>query len=157
MRFRDAALSLARTAPFAQRMINSGRLSTPAIYDTPLSTPDMDSWQSAIRTGAVAPDAPVKDASGREAWLLSELGRSETLLVFPGGGAMPQIEGLHTLVVGRDLEDHLGVATKRLDASPGSAFLFRPDHVLAARWRKPEREAIMAALRRLRGQELTLQ
>jgi 3-(3-hydroxy-phenyl)propionate hydroxylase len=157
MRFRDAALSLARTAPFAQRMINSGRLSTPAIYDTPLSTPDVDAWHSAVRPGAVAPDAPVKDASGGDSWILNELGRGETLLVFSGGGTVPQIAGLHTRVVGRDLEDHLGVAAKRLDASPGSAFLFRPDHVLAARWRKPDREAIMTALRRLRGQELTLQ
>jgi 3-(3-hydroxy-phenyl)propionate hydroxylase len=47
LRFRDAALDLAREAPFARRMINSGRLSTATAYDTVLSTPDRDAWAGA--------------------------------------------------------------------------------------------------------------
>ena len=42
LRFRDATLSLARHAPFAKRMVNSGRLSMPSTYESPLSTPDAD-------------------------------------------------------------------------------------------------------------------
>jgi 3-(3-hydroxy-phenyl)propionate hydroxylase len=38
----DAVLNLAPAAPFARRMINAGRLSTPSTYKTPLSTPDGD-------------------------------------------------------------------------------------------------------------------
>lgn len=155
MRFRDAALSLARSAPFAQRMINSGRLSTPAVYDTPLSTPDRDSWKSGLRPGAVSPDAPMKTATGNDTWLLDALGSEETLLVFANGAAAPQVEGLRTLVVGKDINDVEGLAFSRFDASPGSAFLFRPDQTLAARWRKPDVSSIEAARQRMRGDILS--
>lgn len=151
-RFRDAALSLARSAPFAQRMINSGRLSTPAIYDTPLSTPDRDEWNSALRPGAVSPDAPLKDAQGNDCWLLDELGGQETLLVFANGDAPPCIDGLRTLVIGRHVVDKQALAARRFDATPGSAFLFRPDQTLAARWRRPDVQAVAAARRRMRGE-----
>ncbi len=157
MRFRDAALSLARTAPFAQRMINSGRLSTPAIYDTKLSTPDSDDWKNsagpgAFRPGAVCPDAPMRSAEGVDNWLLDALGGEETLLVFTNGAPAPQFDEVRTLVIGRDLIDAQGYAAKRLDATPGSAYLFRPDQTLAARWRKPDAAAIAQARCRLRGQ-----
>ncbi len=39
--FRDAVLALARRHPFARRLVNSGRLSVPAVLtDSPLGTPD---------------------------------------------------------------------------------------------------------------------
>lgn len=152
-RFRDAVLALSRAAPFAQRMINSGRLSTPAIYDTPLSTPDRDCWNGPMRPGAVAPDAPVRDAQGRAGWLLDALGHEETLLLFASGDAARQGagSGVRTLVVGRDINDHEGLAAQRLDATPGAAFLFRPDQVLAARWRDLDEAALARARSRLRG------
>jgi hypothetical protein len=55
LRFRDAVLSLAREAPFAKRMVNSGRLSLPSTYDSPLSTPDRDTWGGTARLGAPLP------------------------------------------------------------------------------------------------------
>src|ERR671917_89095 len=62
LRFRDAVLSLAREAPFAKRMVNSGRLSTASTYrDSPLSTPDGDAWAGPAALGAPLPDAPVRD------------------------------------------------------------------------------------------------
>ncbi len=154
LRFRDAALALARKTAFAQRMINSGRLSTPALYDSALSTPDRDKWNSPARPGAVAPDAPMRDAKGNDTWLLDNLGGVEKLLVFPNGAALPKVDGMQTLVGGKDITDESGLAAHRLDATPGSAFLFRADQVLAARWRKPDSAAIGEARRRLRGEML---
>ena len=157
MRFRDAALSLAPHAPFAKRMINSGRLSTPKVYASRLSTPDSDTWkgsegETGFRPGAVCPDAPLRDASGQDTWMLDALGGEETLVVFPNGAPAPQVDGLRTLVVGKDIIDTKGYAARRLDATPGAAYLFRPDQTLAARWRKPDAGKVAAARARLRGQ-----
>src|SRR3712207_7165054 len=55
LRFRDAALTLARHAAFAKRMVNSRRLSTAFTYETPLSTPDQADWSGSARLGAPLP------------------------------------------------------------------------------------------------------
>ncbi|MBN3726751.1 FAD-dependent oxidoreductase, partial [Burkholderia sp. Ac-20379] len=53
--FRDAALKLAKDAPFARRIVNSGRLSVPAVlHGSPLNTPDRDGDAFA---GALPPGA----------------------------------------------------------------------------------------------------
>ncbi len=74
-RLRDAVLSLAPQAEFARRMVNSGRLSLPAVYDTPLSTPDAGAIRGqrqtrrAIAGRAAAPCGRRIDASSRQcAW-----------------------------------------------------------------------------------------
>ena len=89
LRFRDATLSLARHAPFAKRMVNSGRLSMPSTYETPLSTPDADTWSGSARLGAPLPDAPMRDRDGKPIWLLEALGGEETLLHVPNGEPPP--------------------------------------------------------------------
>ena len=152
LRFRDAALDLARKTAFGKRMVNSGRLSTASTYrGSPLSTPDADDWAGTAALGAPLPDAPLRDAGGRATWLLDALGGETTLVVAPNGAATPAPPGLRRLVIGADLIDETGHLTRRLDATPGAAFLVRPDQHLAARWRRPERGAIEAALVRLRG------
>ena len=148
-RYREAVLALAAKAPFARRMVNSGRLSTPTTYDSPLSTPDVDPWNSPARPGSPVPDAPVAWRAGA-GHLLQGLPATPTLIDFGSGVAPPP--GVAHVRVGVDVEDTRGLLAGRLDATPGSAFLVRPDHHFAARWRHPEREAIVAALARLRGQ-----
>ncbi|CAG4890657.1 FAD-dependent oxidoreductase [Paraburkholderia gardini] len=74
--FRDATLKLAKDCPFARRVVNSGRLSVPAVLRTsPLNTPDetADAFSCAMVPGAVCTDAPVKVAA-RDAWLLHQTG-----------------------------------------------------------------------------------
>lgn len=151
LRFRDATLALARHAPFAKRMVNSGRLSMPSIYETALSTPDRDTWSGSARLGAPLPDAPLRDRTGRSIWLLEALGSEETILHVPNGGKPP--EGSRVLVIGDDLIDEHGFFAQRFDTSPGSTYLVRPDQHLAARWRHATPSLIDGASRRLRGLE----
>jgi 3-(3-hydroxy-phenyl)propionate hydroxylase len=151
LRFRDAALALAGRTGFGKRFVNSGRLSTATTHHSPLSTPDIDSWAGTARLGAPLPDAPILDRSGRPSWLLDEVRGDETLIAFHDGSQAIEPRGIRTLVAGRDFTDSSGVLASRLDASPGSAFLVRPDQHLAARWRHAEPQGIAAASQRLNG------
>ena len=151
LRFRDATLSLARHAPFAKRMVNSGRLSMPSTYESPLSTPDADAWSGSARLGAPLPDAPMRDRDGKPIWLLEALGNEEILLHVPNGEPPPA--GSTVIVIGRDLIDETGLFAQRFDARPGSTYLVRPDHHLAARWRQATPALIAKASRRLKGFE----
>jgi len=150
-RFRDAALALAKHADFARRMVNSGRLSMPSTYDTPLSTPDHEAWEGSARPGAPLPDAPMQDAAGRSVWLLDAVGSDTVLLHVAGDDPPTQHPMARALVVGRDLVDEDGAFARRFDASPGATYLIRPDQHLCARWRKADRDAIDDAIARMTG------
>jgi 3-(3-hydroxy-phenyl)propionate hydroxylase len=174
---RDAVLTLARDHAFARALVNSGRLSVPThLVDSPLNTPDSEAWDSAAGPGSPLPDAPVQH-SGREGWLLRQVGGGFMLLMFEtspdslGAARRALIEALAALVppvravlvcehdgpvealpAGTPvLVDHRRRAAQRLDASPGSAVLLRPDQHLAARWRVPTLDAVQAALARACG------
>jgi 3-(3-hydroxy-phenyl)propionate hydroxylase len=149
-RLRDAVLSLASQAEFARRMVNSGRLSVPAIYDTPLSTPDAAPFAGTSRLGAPLPDAPLRRADGAPTHLLENLrGQFEVIYVKNGGaakGASPAaVDGVAVTVIGDDLLDEEGKFTQRFDATPGATYLVRPDQHLCARWRSFDAAALMRA------------
>ncbi len=152
VRFRDAALALARSTEFGRRMVNSGRLSLPSVYDSPLSTPDApdDDWQGGCPPGASLPDAPVRGPDGGATWLLRLVGGEETLITFGDPGFDPP-DGVRVLRVGPDVVDREGLVATRLGARPGAAILVRPDQHVAARWMRPARDAVARASRRLRG------
>jgi 3-(3-hydroxy-phenyl)propionate hydroxylase len=150
-RFRDAALSLARHAEFAKRMVNSGRLSAASVYDTPLSTPDRDAWAGSARLSAPLPDAPLLDREGRPVWLLDAVGSDATLISVADDETPPPLPGLKRLVIGGDLIDCDGHFARRFDATPGAAYLVRPDQHLAARWRSFDADAVAAAVQRFKG------
>ncbi|MEC4598241.1 FAD-dependent oxidoreductase [Burkholderia vietnamiensis] len=170
--FRDATLKLARDCEFARRLVNSGRLSVPAVLtDSPLNTPDRagDAFACAMRPGAVAADAPMR-AQQASGWLLRHLGDGFAGVLFglPGdAGALAQaLDGLalpvrpvlivpagHAKAVpGVDvLEDVDGLAAQRYDAQPGTFYLLRPDQHVCARMRTLDRHAIADALARASG------
>lgn len=150
-RLRDAALALAASAPFAKRMVNSGRLSTPTTYDTALSTPDSEAFAGAARPGAPAPDAPMVDSGGRPIFLSEAIGGGFVALTLAGPSLPAPPAGVKMLVIGVDLHDRHGVFVDRYDARPGSTYLVRPDGHLAARWRRCEPALIAAAANRARG------
>ncbi len=163
--FRDAVLELAKEHAFARKLVNSGRLSVPAILaGSPLNTPDADA-DFAKGAGAMVPGAPAADApvnGPRGTWLLGYLGGDAfTLLAF---GALPpdaivelsnaavpcrvvQVGGGATPGAGV-IEDRDGLIARRYDARHGSAYLLRPDQHVCARWRKFDLRAVRAAIAR---------
>jgi 3-(3-hydroxy-phenyl)propionate hydroxylase len=161
--FRDAVLTLAKEHAFARRLVNSGRLSVPAVLAaSPLNTPDPDSefasGPGAMVPGTPAADAPVTGPGG--AWLLGYLDAGFALLVFGnavppeavvalageaipcrvvqvGGGAAPGVT-----VIG----DAEGLVARRYDGRHGTVYLLRPDQHVAARWRAFDAEKVRAAI-----------
>ena len=153
--FRDSALALAETEPFARRLINSGRLSTATFYaQSALNGPDgFESGEAAgVRPGAAALDAPLDD----DAWLLDRLGNGFTGVWFSRDGEVRQSvsEGCAALALAPlPLNQLVAVsretACSRYGAEARPAFyLFRPDQHVAGRWRTFSAAAIELALAR---------
>jgi 3-(3-hydroxy-phenyl)propionate hydroxylase len=137
--FRDAVLQLAKTQPFARKLVNSGRLSVPSVLrDSPLNTPDED----ADFAGAQVPGAPATDGPLGGSWLLRQLGDGFTLAFDGDTPAWAHELGVTTLRFGGEL------LQKRYDLRPATAYLFRPDQHVAARWRRPTLSKVRAAMER---------
>jgi 3-(3-hydroxy-phenyl)propionate hydroxylase len=156
---RDAVLALAPKAEFARRMVNSGRLSVPTVYDSPLSSADEAPFAGAARLGAPVPDAPLdrpKGEKGEATHLLDNLpGRFALIYVKEGteaGRRRPKPPaGVDLIVLGEDLIDREGMFAQRLDATPGASYLVRPDQHLCARWRRFDAGKVAAAHARALG------
>ena len=152
-RLRDAVLALAPHAEFARRMVNSGRLSLPAAYDTPLSTPDTAPFAGTARLGAPLPDAPLRRPGGTPTHLLENL-RGEFAVIHVKNGAVSEdrrpeaFDAIALTVIGDDLIDDEGKFTQRFDATPGATYLVRPDQHLCARWRSFDAAALKRARER---------
>lgn len=173
--FRNATLELSRRRGFARRLVNSGRLSVPAVLTgSPLSTGDTEFFEGAAMPGAVAPDAPV-ESGGQRSWLLEQIGGRFTLLAFADrAGAVRLPSDREIAEIGRGLEelqlvlvapdaaaaerltaagvrvvvDAAGLASRRYDAQPGTTYLLRPDQHVCARFRTFEPGRSRAALLR---------
>ncbi|WP_438395596.1 FAD-dependent oxidoreductase [Caballeronia sp. DA-9] len=163
--FRDAVLRLAKDCAFARRMVNSGRLSTASVlHDSPLSTPDCDSFECSLLPGAVAADAPIR-FNGRDDWFLRHIGSSFVGLLFgESSDALAALRDLDpgiklvlivpagSLVKAREeievIEDIKGLLAQRFDARPGTFYLLRPDQHIAMRARCLEPRAVRNAFAR---------
>jgi 3-(3-hydroxy-phenyl)propionate hydroxylase len=155
-RLRKAVLALARETEFGKRMINAGRLSVPCSYDSPLSSPDTEAWRGGPRPGSSMPDAPVTIRGGDKAYLTDIFrkgGTGFTLLEFGKGAPIELPAGVKYIRIDGDdgLADADGLVAERYDAEPGTAYLLRPDGYVAARFRRPTRDAIATALSRAQG------
>ena len=181
--YRDAVLALAEHHPFARRMINSGRLSTPTRLDfSTLNTPDRDAFEGGLTPGSVAADAPLGH-DGHGCWLLNQLTLGFNLLLFldrpealsPALAAAlgslaraPLPIATRVILTGVErapatwhglslLTDPEGLAAARHAAEPGTCYLIRPDQHVTARWRGFDADRVWAAARRaLEGATPTL-
>ena len=158
--------------PFARALVNSGRLSVPAVLrDSPLNTPDTDEFAGAMVPGAPSTDAPVR-VHGDDGWFLSHVGGDFTGVYFAAHGAAPADAlaslqdgklGVKPVVVvqpgmsgisypGIDvIEDSEGLLATRFDARPGTFYLLRPDQHVCARWRSFDPTQVRAAVARATG------
>jgi 3-(3-hydroxy-phenyl)propionate hydroxylase len=169
-RLRDAALSLARHAEFAKRMVNSGRLSTASAYDTPLSTPDAETWAGGVPPGAAMRDAALIGAKGEELFLTDIVGPRFALICArraagdeAGRMFLDALErdlrrkGVDLVAIdlaarsGAAVTDQHGEFAARYDAREGTAYLLRPDAHVAARFRELSAARIELALARACG------
>jgi 3-(3-hydroxy-phenyl)propionate hydroxylase len=172
--FRDAVLELAKHHPFARRLVNSGRLSTPTtLAGSPLSTPDRGTFAGAMVPGAPAADAPVRER-GEDRWFLGCTGSSFALVVFSDSGALAHdtISALDALAHApipvraivvvpngvavrapgvTTLEDAQGLLAERFDARDGTCYLLRPDQHVCARSRSFDPAWVGAAVARATG------
>lgn len=149
-RLRNAVLKLAPRAEFAQRMINSGRLSTPTVYASALSTPDAETFAGSAHIGAPLPDAPMR-AHGQPGFLLERLSGSFEVLYVDDGARPALPAAIKLTIVGKDLIDDTGVFGQRFDARPGSTYLIRPDQHLTARFRSFDAGKLRKAVARALG------
>ena len=164
--FRDSVLALAEHLPFARRLVNSGRLSTPcSLAGMCLQTPDDGAIEGPMVPGSPCADAPVIRADGRPGWLLEHLGSSFAVLHFGSDAEAPvDLRGLGNLrpelrllqvngqgVVqgaGAALGDPDGLARSRYGGVPGVTYLIRPDQHVAARFARFDPDALRRALAR---------
>jgi len=152
-RFRKAVLSLAKETEFGQRMINGGRLSVPSIYDSPLSTADVDAWRGGVRPGASMRDAPIGPAETGLEYLtdaFNVFGRGFMALEFHNGASAEWPKDVGVVRIG-GISNEIDTLHARYDSAPGTAYLFRPDGYVAARFRHPTRSGIDNALARASG------
>ncbi|NYT35720.1 FAD-dependent oxidoreductase [Allopusillimonas soli] len=173
--FRNTVLKLAKHHEFARKLVNSGRLSTPAAYTTsPLNTPDSDDFSPQLPVGAVAPDGPVT-VDGVLGWWLGQLESRFALALFCNT-RIPEPDTLRALAALQDetpgmkvvlalspalaprapaglhcVVDRQMTLARRYDAGDGACYLIRPDQHIAARWRTLNVGRIRAALKRATG------
>src|SRR3984885_171082 len=152
-RLRKAVLSLAKETEFGKRMINGGGLAVPSVYQSPLSSADGDDWRGGPPPGSSMPDAPVAGDAAYLTEAFIQAGKRFTLLAFSNHAAIDAPDEVGVIRIGdaAGLSDSEGLASRRYDAEPGTAYLLRPDGYVAARFRHPTRAALDAALARATG------
>ncbi len=149
--FRTETLRLARNHLFAQKLINSGRLSVPcSLAGFDLQTPGISAH---IPIGSSAIDAPLtKD--GAKSWMIEHVQDQFTLVGF-GDIALPRINGIQRIGIDQATVDYpcysarQSMATQRYGTK--IAYLFRPDGHICATFTDPDSAKIEAALKRAKG------
>lgn len=171
--FRNAVLSLAQEHAFARKLVNSGRLSVPAILSgSSLNTIDNESFDTTLQIGASFEDGPV-NYQNKSGFLIDYLRPVFHGLYFCNSvsdipdthlAAMRTLEQeivpVVTLIISKQegkLDGHLiltdikGLLHQRYGAGSGSYHLLRPDQHLAARWQQFELKHVLHAVQTASG------
>ena len=153
--FRNEVLRLARHTTFAQKLINSGRLSVPcSLADQALQTPGT----AQLPVGSALIDAPVSSETGNS-WLVREL-QGRFVLLGIGNIDLPDVDKLRRVGIEQNVaaysqfKDTSGLIRERYGQD--CAYLLRPDaHIAASFCGAVTADEIRAALQRASGHELT--
>ncbi|WP_372572727.1 FAD-dependent oxidoreductase [Ruegeria jejuensis] len=150
--FRDAVLDLSEHYDFARPLVNSGRLSTPTVYEgSPLNSADALDGPARSRPGAPCPDAPLGDA-----FLLSKLGDGFTLLTIDADAPdVIEEDGITVNRLALSFKDDPSMQLKAryLGSNDSAVYLIRPDQYVAARRPSYDDSLIRSAIRRAAGKE----
>jgi 3-(3-hydroxy-phenyl)propionate hydroxylase len=138
--------------------VNSGRLSVPcSLAGFALQSPDDPDMTGTMVPGTACSDAPVRDASGRPAWLLDHLGGDFVVMSF--GTPAPVRQDARRLAIASEpvagietLCDESGLVAERYGGRNGAAYVIRPDQHVAARFAEPTAEKIAIALARAKAE-----
>lgn len=147
--FRNTVLTLASDHTFARKLINSGRLSLPAVLsDSPLQTP----CDAPLPPGSVIVDAPLRSADG-PVWLLEVL-PPEFCLLHVGPDRIPDVCTLPRIGIAHCADyptyaDTDGWAAKRYGTR--HTYLIRPDGHICAAFERLDAATVRAALARAKG------
>lgn len=140
--FRNEVLKLAHTMPFARKLINSGRLSTPcSLEDFALQNQAAGKRPS----GSVIVDAPLLDGG----WLIEKIQGRFTLVGF-GQIDIPDLDGVHRIGVDQSSKDYPcfestgNFAIERY--GEGVIYLVRPDGHVVASFETPSESEIVKAM-----------
>jgi 3-(3-hydroxy-phenyl)propionate hydroxylase len=147
MTFRDEVLTLAAEMPFAQKLINSGRLSVPcALMSSPLNSASA----GLLPAGMSVVDAPLEGGD----WLICHLQGEATLLGI-GDIDIPDIDGIRRIGANQHSDDYtcLRGVGKTLTARYGEGvlYLIRPDGHIAASFTDAKKGPVEAAHKRMLG------
>ncbi|WP_424984816.1 FAD-dependent oxidoreductase [Microbulbifer sp. S227A] len=150
--FRSQALTLAQDQPFAQKLLNSGRLSVPcSLEGMDLQTPGT----AQVAPGRAMLDAPLASDTGTS-WLLNEVQGQFTLVGF-GDVVLPNLPSVRRIGINQRADYPCFTATNghaiRRYGS-GKAYLFRPDGHVCAAFDTPTEQSVLAARARALGAEL---
>jgi 3-(3-hydroxy-phenyl)propionate hydroxylase len=172
--FRNAALTLAREHAFARTLVNSGRLSVPAVLtQSSLNTPDTAPFSGDMVPGASMDDAPMRE-NETDFWLLERVGNHFMALLSVSDPSQLDTATMRACKALADapipievvlVSPKAGVApegmrvfvdsknrfAERFDAQPGTTYFIRPDQHVAARWRAFDPSALKSALARATG------
>ncbi len=143
--FRDAVLDLAEHHAFARPLVNSGRLSTPTVYQPSASLgPDSAGLPHDTRPGAAVTDAPV--AGG---WLMDRFSARFCALAIGCGAALIASLSKEVVdVIAFDATESEALSKRYLGTAHAAVYLIRPDGHIAARWIEPSAQDMKKALAR---------
>jgi 3-(3-hydroxy-phenyl)propionate hydroxylase len=147
--FRNQVLVLAAEHEFAQKLINSGRLSRPcSLAGKSLQTPG----EAPVRPGDAILDAPLSGPNGTT-WLVNEAQGAFTLIT-ASQTPLPDVPGVRRIGIDQSADypcfkDPAGHFKSRYGTD--HTYLLRPDGHMCAVFQNPEIDAIQAALTRAKG------
>lgn len=174
--FREAVFLLSKNMPFARKLVNSGRLSSPHSYHNSFlnSKDDPAFTGKGPIPGSASLDA-VLGLKSAEVWLLDYLGREFCCLVFVNDSILsskrfeefrkfvkslnPQMNlvMVSRAIISKNMRatvlvDKSGKCFNKWSAIPGSVYLVRPDQHIATRWKNyPELENLEQAFKKALG------